>query len=105
MSAFSNLVTAAMPAPERLTRRAYRHLRGNGAKSHRPAVFIFFGNSLDVLGTSMESPADFTAMLALVAEGKLKPAVDDFVAMDDAVSAAEKMNASTQCGKIVMAIA
>ena len=44
-------------------------------------------------------------MLALVQEGKLRPAVDEVVAMDDVVAAAERLNASLQFGKVVLAIA
>lgn len=67
-------------------------------------LFSIFWKHLDILGTSMGSPDDFAGMLALFAEGKLRPAVDDVVAMADAAGAAERMNTSAQFGKIVLAI-
>jgi zinc-binding alcohol dehydrogenase/oxidoreductase len=67
-------------------------------------LFSIFWKHLDILGTSMGSPEDFAGMLALFAEGKLKPAVDDVVAMNDVVAGAERMNSSRQFGKIVLAI-
>jgi zinc-binding alcohol dehydrogenase/oxidoreductase len=67
-------------------------------------LFSIFWKHLDILGTSMGSPHDFSGMLALFVEGKLKPAVDDIVAMKDVVAAAERMNSSRQFGKIVLAI-
>jgi zinc-binding alcohol dehydrogenase/oxidoreductase len=67
-------------------------------------LFSIFWKHLDILGTSMGSPDDFAGMLALFSEGKLKPAVDDVVAVTDVVAAAERMNSSKQFGKIVLAI-
>lgn len=67
-------------------------------------MFSLFWKHLDILGTSMGSPEDFAGMLALFSEGRLKPAVDEVVPMADAVAAAERMNASVQFGKIVLAI-
>ena len=67
-------------------------------------LFSIFWKHLDIFGTSMGSPEDFSGMLALFNEGKLRPAVDDVVAMDDAAAAAERMNSSMQFGKIVLAI-
>jgi zinc-binding alcohol dehydrogenase/oxidoreductase len=76
---------------------------GTAAKSN-VRLFSIFWKHLDILGTSMGSPQDFAGMLALVAEGKLKPAVDDVYAMSEAIVAAERMNSSMQFGKIVLAI-
>jgi NADPH:quinone reductase-like Zn-dependent oxidoreductase len=77
---------------------------GGTAPKANVRLFSLFWKHLDILGTSMGSPQDFAGMLALVAEGKLKPAVDDVYAMKDAVIAAERMNSSMQFGKIVLAI-
>jgi NADPH:quinone reductase-like Zn-dependent oxidoreductase len=52
----------------------------------------------------MGSPADFAGMLGLFSEGKLKPAVDDVVGLEDAAAAAERMNSGLHFGKIVLAI-
>jgi zinc-binding alcohol dehydrogenase/oxidoreductase len=77
---------------------------GGTAPKANVRLFSIFWKHLDILGTSMGSAQDFAGMLALFSEGKLKPAVDDVVSMADAAAAAERMNASTQFGKIVMAI-
>jgi zinc-binding alcohol dehydrogenase/oxidoreductase len=67
-------------------------------------LFSIFWKHLDIFGTSMGSPQDFAGMLALVADGKLKPAIDAVYPMTDVVAAAERMNSSMQFGKIVLAI-
>jgi NADPH:quinone reductase-like Zn-dependent oxidoreductase len=66
--------------------------------------FSIFWKHIDVLGTSMGSPSDFRAMLALFETG-LKPAVDRVFPMDDVVAAAERVLAGDQFGKVVLAIA
>jgi NADPH:quinone reductase-like Zn-dependent oxidoreductase len=68
-------------------------------------LFSIFWKHLDILGTSMGSPADFAGMLALVEERRLRPAVDGVTSLDDVAAAADRMNASAQFGKIVLAIA
>lgn len=68
-------------------------------------AFSIFWKHVDILGTSMGSPDDFRAMLAMVEVGKLRPAVDHVFAMDAAAQAAEKVNESAQFGKVVLAIA
>jgi zinc-binding alcohol dehydrogenase/oxidoreductase len=66
--------------------------------------FSIFWKSLDVLGTSMGSPSDFRAMLALF-EGGLRPVVDRVYPMDECVEAANYMLRAEQFGKVVLAIA
>jgi NADPH:quinone reductase-like Zn-dependent oxidoreductase len=65
--------------------------------------FSIFWKHMDILGTSMGSPSDFRAMLALFETG-LKPAVDRVYPMDDVVEAAQSVLAGTQFGKVVLAI-
>jgi NADPH:quinone reductase-like Zn-dependent oxidoreductase len=77
---------------------------GTTAKSS-VRMFSIFWKHLDIMGTSMGSPQDFAAMLGLVSERKLKPAVDAVVPLADVVAGAERMNSSRQFGKIVLAIA
>jgi len=77
---------------------------GGTAPKSNVRLFSIFWKHLDILGTSMGSPEDFAGMLALFSEGKLKPAVDDVVAMKDVAAAAERMNTSQQFGKVVLAI-
>lgn len=65
--------------------------------------FSLFWKQLDVMGTSMGSPQDFKAMLALF-EGGLKPAVDEVVPMEQAGTAAEHVLKNEQFGKVVLEI-
>ena len=67
-------------------------------------MFPLFWKHVTILGTSMGSPQDFAAMLALFDDGTLKPAIDRIYEMSDVVAAAEKMASSTQFGKIVLDI-
>lgn len=66
-------------------------------------LFPLFWNHIDIRGTSMGSPADFTAMLKLFETG-LKPAIDRVYPLGDAVLAAKRMASSEQFGKIVLRI-
>ncbi len=66
-------------------------------------MFSLFWKQLDVMGSSMGSPADFAAMLAQF-DGSLKPAVDAVYALDDVAQAAEKVAQGDQFGKVVLAI-
>jgi NADPH:quinone reductase-like Zn-dependent oxidoreductase len=67
-------------------------------------MFPLFWKHVTILGTSMGSPQDFSAMLALFEDGTLKPAIDRIYEMSDVVAAAEKMASSNQFGKIVLSI-
>ncbi len=66
-------------------------------------LFPLFWNHIDIRGTSMGSPQDFTKMLELF-EGGLKPAIDRVYPLDDAAAAAERMASSDQFGKIVLRV-
>ena len=65
--------------------------------------FSIFWKHLDVLGTSMGSPSDFAAMLALF-EGGLRPALDRIYPMAEVAEAAARVLAGDQFGKVVLAI-
>lgn len=65
--------------------------------------FSIFWKHLDILGTSMGSPEDFAAMLALFSAG-LKPAVDRIFPMAEVAAAAQHVLAGDQFGKVVLAI-
>jgi zinc-binding alcohol dehydrogenase/oxidoreductase len=67
-------------------------------------IFPIFWNHLDIRGTSMGSPEDFRAMLDLVTEHEIHPAIDRAYPIDDAVAAAERMASAAQFGKIVLTI-
>jgi NADPH:quinone reductase-like Zn-dependent oxidoreductase len=66
-------------------------------------LFPVFWNHIDIRGTSMGSPADFAAMIAMFEKG-IKPAVDRVYDINDAVAAAERMATADQFGKIVVRI-
>lgn len=66
-------------------------------------MFSLFWKQLDVMGSSMGSPADFAAMLAQF-DGSLAPAVDAVYPLDDVAQAAEKVAQGDQFGKVVLAI-
>lgn len=73
----------------------------NGDATIRP--FSLFWKQLDVLGSSMGSPADFRAMLALFAAG-LRPAIDRVFPLDEIAAAANLVDKGTPFGKVVLAI-
>jgi zinc-binding alcohol dehydrogenase/oxidoreductase len=66
-------------------------------------LFPLFWKHVTICGTSMGSPSDFAAMLALVARG-VKPAIDRVFQLDDVVTAAQRMASSAQFGKIVLTL-
>jgi NADPH:quinone reductase-like Zn-dependent oxidoreductase len=65
--------------------------------------FSIFWKHLDVLGSSMGSPSDFSAMLQLFEHG-LRPVVDRVYEMENVVEAAERVLAGEQFGKVVLSI-
>lgn len=62
-----------------------------------------FWKQLNLLGTTMGSPADFAAMLALF-DGPLRPVVDRTFPLADAAGAHRRMDEAGQFGKIVLEI-
>ena len=64
-------------------------------------LFPLFWKHVTIMGTSMGSPQDFAAMLALF-EGGVQPVVDRVFALDDGVAAFERLAASRQFGKVVL---
>ncbi|MGB8520416.1 MAG: zinc-binding dehydrogenase, partial [Candidatus Tumulicola sp.] len=67
-------------------------------------LFPLFWKHVSILGTSMGSPQDFTAMLKLFEESTIVPAIDRVFALDEAAAAAERMAESNQFGKIVLRV-
>ncbi|WP_165246282.1 zinc-binding dehydrogenase [Paludisphaera soli] len=63
-----------------------------------------YWKQLNLLGTTMGSPADFEAMLALFADGSLRPVVDRAFPLADAAAAHRHMDEAGQFGKIVLEI-
>jgi zinc-binding alcohol dehydrogenase/oxidoreductase len=66
--------------------------------------YAIFWKHLTVMGTSMGSPADFQAMLALFESG-LHPVIDRISPMEEAAPAVQRLAESAQFGKILLAIA
>jgi zinc-binding alcohol dehydrogenase/oxidoreductase len=66
-------------------------------------LFSIFWNHVDIRGTSMGSPSDFAAMLKMFENG-LRPCVDRVFPLEEAASAAERMDEAEQFGKIVLRI-
>ena len=64
-----------------------------------------FWKQLSVLGSTMGSPDDFRAMLALFGEGRLRPVIDRDFPLADAGKALLRMERAEQFGKIVLRIA
>jgi zinc-binding alcohol dehydrogenase/oxidoreductase len=71
--------------------------------------YSVFWKQLDIMGSSMGSPKDFAAMLAMwdpsTSSGQaIKPVVDSTFPMDDIVAAAKKVDGGDQFGKVVVAV-
>jgi NADPH:quinone reductase-like Zn-dependent oxidoreductase len=66
--------------------------------------FPIFWKHLSILGTSMGSPADFTDLLRLVDEARLRPVVDGVFPLEDILAAAQRQLSSEQFGKVVIAL-
>jgi len=66
--------------------------------------FSIFWKQIDILGTSMGTPADFAAMLKLFAESTIEPAIDEVVPLAEVPAAAQRILDGNQFGKVVVAI-
>ncbi|HMF28795.1 MAG TPA: zinc-binding dehydrogenase [Candidatus Cybelea sp.] len=66
-------------------------------------MFPLFWKHVTILGTSMGSPQDFSAMLRLFDAGR-KPAIDRVFALDEGVAAFERLAAAHQFGKVVLTV-
>jgi len=64
---------------------------------------VFF-RQLHLVGSTMGSPEDFAAMLDMVNEHEIRPVVDEAFALSDGNKALEKMNVSSQFGKLVLRV-
>ncbi|OGB97486.1 MAG: hypothetical protein A3G35_07655 [candidate division NC10 bacterium RIFCSPLOWO2_12_FULL_66_18] len=61
-----------------------------------------FWNQISILGTTMGSPREFSAMLALYEVGRMKPVVDSVFPLRDTAAAHRRMDEAQQFGKIVL---
>ncbi len=96
---FERAVDAARPGGRVVS---YGATTGNA-----PEVTVrrIFWKQLTVLGSTMGSPEDFRAMLALFGEGRLRPVVDRVFPLGEAGEALRYMDQAAQFGKIVLRIA
>ena len=63
-----------------------------------------YWKQLHLVGSTMGSPDDFAAMLDMVNKHKIEPVVDEVLALSDGNKAFEKMNVSSQFGKLVLRV-
>jgi zinc-binding alcohol dehydrogenase/oxidoreductase len=63
-----------------------------------------YWKQIDILGTMMGSPQDFSDMLKLVIEHKIVPVMDEVMPLEQAEKALHKMDDAAQFGKIVLKI-
>jgi len=61
-----------------------------------------FWKQLQILGTTMGTPEEFSAMVSFVNEHQIIPVIDEVFPMSDAQKAVQKMAHSSQFGKIVL---
>jgi len=64
---------------------------------------VYF-KQLHIVGSTMGSPEDFSAMLEMVNKHKIEPMIDEIFALSDGNKAFEKMNVSSQFGKLVLRV-
>lgn len=66
-------------------------------------LFPLFWKHVTIFGTSMGSPQDFAAMLALFDDG-LQPVIDEIFSLDDGAAAFARLDEGKQFGKIVLRV-
>lgn len=64
---------------------------------------VYF-RQLHLVGSTMGSPDDFAAMLNMVGKHEIRPVVDEVFALSNGNKAFEKMNVSSQFGKLVLRV-
>jgi zinc-binding alcohol dehydrogenase/oxidoreductase len=63
-----------------------------------------YWKQLRLVGSTMGSPDDFAAMLEMVNKHKIEPIIDEVFDLSDGNKALEKMNVSSQFGKLVLRV-
>jgi zinc-binding alcohol dehydrogenase/oxidoreductase len=63
-----------------------------------------FWKQLHLVGSTMGSPDDFAAILDMVKKHKIQPVIDEVFALSEGNKAFEKMNVSSQFGKLVLRV-
>ncbi len=67
-------------------------------------LYRIFFKQATLMGSTMGSPREFSAMLELFSEGKLHPAIDKIFPLADAAAAHQRMEKGDQFGKLVLKI-
>ncbi|MDL2718087.1 MAG: zinc-binding dehydrogenase [Acidobacteriota bacterium] len=67
-------------------------------------INVIFWKQLSILGSTMGTDAEFTAMLAAVSAGRLEPVVDSVFPLADVRKAYERMASGDGFGKIVLKV-
>jgi NADPH:quinone reductase-like Zn-dependent oxidoreductase len=102
-----NVGAGSMPMSLRAASKGGRILTvGNtgGAKFEIDNRFIF-GKHLTIIGTTMGTRADFSEVMGLIFDGKLKAVLDRQFPLQDARAAQKRLEAGEQMGKITLDIA
>jgi NADPH:quinone reductase-like Zn-dependent oxidoreductase len=68
-------------------------------------VNLLFGKHLSIIGSTMGTQADFSAAMAQVWSGKLKPVIDGTFRLADYPAALERMMSGENFGKILVQVA
>lgn len=77
---------------------------GTGGGEVRVDVRSLYLQQKQILGTKMGNPADFRALLALVADGAVRPIIDSVSPLADAPAAHRRMEANQHFGKLVLEV-
>lgn len=90
------LIAAAAPAARIVL---YGATRFSPSRLDMPKIFF---KQIDIRGTTMGTDDEFKAMLALVAEHRIKPVIDRVFPLSQAVEACQLLEKSGQMGKILL---
>lgn len=63
-----------------------------------------YWNQINVLGTTMGSPKEFSELLRVVANGQIQPVIDRSYPLAEAAEAQRRMEEQEQFGKVVLRI-
>ncbi len=96
--AFNALLDAAVPGG-----RIVLYGGTLGAMPQVPPARVFW-KQLSILGSTMGTTADFSAMLALVAKYQIVPVVDEVLPLAAAEAALRRLETGAQFGKIVLRV-
>ena len=79
-------------------------LGGTGGPKVELDVRFVYLNWLSILGTTMGSARDFTALLEMVDEGSWRPVIDSVLPLAEADAAHERLRSGEHFGKLVLSI-